>query len=69
MEGLITLVCRNPDHLGEPEAVSNSITVVGKAWAYCRSGAGEKHDWRATVGTTVEALERPRASEERVASQ
>ena len=58
MEGLITLVCREPEHQGAPESVSNSITTVGREWAYCPCGAANGHQWESTKGTTVEELKR-----------
>ena len=58
MEGVITLVCRNPEHQGAPESVSNSITTVDREWAYCPCGAAAGHQWESTKGTTVEELKR-----------
>ena len=70
MEGLITLVCRELGHQGEPGELSNSITVVGREWCYCPSGLSEGHGWEAIEGTTVEALRRgARPSETRVQEQ
>jgi hypothetical protein len=70
MEGLITFVCRQPDHQGEPGEVSNSITVVDRQWSYCHSGASEGHVWEQVEGTTVEALRRiPGPSETRAQEQ
>lgn len=67
LEGLITLVCREPGHQGEPEELSNSITVVGREWCYCPSGLSAGHAWEGIEGTTVEALRRTaRPSESRV---
>jgi len=58
VEGLITLVCREPGHQGEPDELSNSITVVGREWCYCPSGLKDGHAWEGIEGTTVEALRR-----------
>ena len=70
VEGLITLVCRDPGHQGEPEELSNSITVVGREWCYCPSGLSDGHVWEGIEGTTVEALRRTaRPSEARVQEQ
>jgi hypothetical protein len=66
VEGLITLVCREPGHQGEPAAVSNSITVVEREWCYCPSGEETGHTWERIDGTTVEAIRRaPRPTEMR----
>ena len=70
MEGLITLVCREPGHQGEPGEVSNSITVVDREWSYCPAGASGGHMWEPVQGTTVEALKRtPGPSETRAQEQ
>ena len=70
VEGLITLVCREPGHQGDPEELSNSITVVGREWCYCPSGLKDGHAWEGIEGTTVEALRRTiRPSETRVQEQ
>ena len=70
MEGLITLVCREPGHQGEPGEVSNSITVVDREWCYCPAGESDGHMWERVEGTTVEALKRtPGPSEARAQEQ
>ena len=70
MVGLITLVCREVSHQGEPEELSNSITVVGREWCYCPAGSKVGHAWEAIEATTVEALRRTaRPSEARTQEQ
>ena len=70
MEGLITFVCREQGHQGEPGEISNSLTVVDRQWSYCPSGANAGHKWVQVEGTTVEALRRtPGPSETRAQEQ
>jgi hypothetical protein len=59
---LIQYICRNPEHqtlahqdpMDDPSV--NPITVYGKEWAFCPSGARAEHQWAPTGGMSVDEL-------------
>lgn len=66
MSALVAFVCRNPEHRGRAESVSNSITINDGEWAFCPSGAADRHVWERTPAASLESLRHPAAHEERV---
>ncbi len=58
---LIHYLCRHPDHqtlADDPvrDPAANPITLNGKEWAFCPSGANSGHDWDRIDGLSADEL-------------
>jgi hypothetical protein len=56
MNDRIDYVCVHRDHQGsEP---NDAVTMHQDRWAYCPSGAAERHEWRPTGGMSLDHVKR-----------
>jgi hypothetical protein len=66
MSAPVAFLCRNPQHRGHPDIISNEVTTNEGESAFCPLGAVDEHVWERTRATSLEALRRPLVHRERV---